>query len=306
MPQQSSQRVSLLGNPAAGCGRGGAALERAEQAILARGVQPEVLRTERSGHAVELARGAAESGVDALFVLGGDGTIRDAVEGLLTTREGTRLPALAILPGGTGNDLVRTLRIPVDLQQALDIALALNGAELGVWDWNGTPFVNVAGVGLDAAVASVVNRKPRRIKGTLGYLLAALATLPRFEPTEISLRLPDREWTGRVWLVAFGNGRCYGGGMQIAPDADPCDGLLDIVVVEAMARWELLSQLPGLFSGKHVRHRRVHVFRAEWVEVNGTAQEVTLDGELVGCVPGVVQRSSRRIRVRVPAPPFGQ
>lgn len=269
--------------------------------MLARGLRATVLRTERSGHAVELARIAAESGTETLLVLGGDGTIRDAVEGLLTAREGTPLPALAILPGGTGNDLVRTLQIPIDLTRALDVALGAVEVELDVWNWNGTPFINVAGVGLDAAVASVVNRRPRRIKGTLGYLVAALATLPRFQPTEIALRLPDREWLGPVWLVAFGNGRCYGGGMRIAPDADPCDGLLDVVVVEAMPRWELLCQLPGLFSGKHVRHPRVHVLRAEWVEVNGMPQEVTIDGELIGRVPGVVRRAPRRVRLRTPA-----
>jgi len=300
MPQPQNEHVTLIGNPAAGSGRGAVALGRAEVALVARGIQPVVLPTERPGHAVELARQAVTDGTSLLLVLGGDGTIRDVTDGLLSALEGPTRPPLGILPGGTGNDLVRTLDIPTSLTAALDIALGSHEADLDVWHWNGTPFLNVAGVGLDAAVAGVVNSKPRHVKGTLGYLLAALATLPRFEPTELTLRLPDRQWSGRVWLVAFGNGRCYGGGMRIAPEAELCDGLLDIVVVEAMPRVELLGQLPGLFSGKHIRHPRVHVMRAECVEVEGLNQEVTLDGELIGRVPAVVRRAKTPLRLRVP------
>lgn len=293
-------QVSLLGNPASGRGRGGAALARVERVLRERGVEVSTLRTERAGHAVELARVAATGGTQLLLVLGGDGTVRDAVEGLLATgKPEAELPPLGILPGGTGNDLARSLGVPLSRERAVEVALTGQPRLLDAWTWNGTPFVNVAGVGLDACVAGVVNRRFRHLNGALAYVSAALSVLPRFQPFELRVRLPGREWAGKVWLAAFANARCYGGGLPIAPDADPADGLLDVVLVEDMPRLELLTQLPALAAGKHVRHPRVHVLRGDEVTLEAPPQEATLDGELLEETPAVVKRAGVRIRVMV-------
>jgi len=290
-----SEEVVLIGNPASGRGRGAAALAAAEAALRARGVQPQVCPTEAPGHAVRLAQEAAARGAGLVLVSGGDGTIRDIAAGLSGAPA-----AVGILPGGTGNDLCRTLGIPSDLERALDIALGARERLLDVWLWNETPFVNVAGVGLDAAVASYVNRKVRRLRGTAAYLVALAQTLPRFTPVHLELSWPGGEWRGRVWLAAFGNGCCYGGGMHITPFAAPDDGLLDIVVVEGVSWPELLRAFPGIFSGAHIRHPRVQSFRVERVSVRAVRQEATLDGELLDHTPAEVRKAEHPLRVRVP------
>jgi diacylglycerol kinase (ATP) len=271
----------------------------AADALRQRGIQPQILRTEQPGHAVELASAAARSGMDLLLVSGGDGTVRDAVQGLVEAEDGSDVP-VGILPGGTGNDLIRTLGVPAVLAAALDVALAGEERALDVWRWNEAAFVNVAGVGLDAAVAGTANRKLGRMRGTPAYLAAFFLTLPGARPTEIRLEWPGGAWSGRAWLTAFGNGRCYGGGMQIAPEAVPDDGLLDLVVVEDLSKLELLRQFPRIFAGTHIRHPRVKSFRVESVRVEAPPQEATIDGELIGSTPASVTRAARRLRVRVP------
>ena len=299
MPDTPNHNVYLLGNPVSGRGRGAKALAQIAALLKARGVEIEVLRTCGPTDAIRLARQAVESGAELLLVAGGDGTIRDAVEGIVSAAS-ARATTVGILPAGTGNDLARTLGISTNLERAVEVALAGTERELDVWRWNDTPFVNIAGVGLDAAVAGAVNRKFRALHGPLAYLAGALYALPRFQPFPVTLQLPEGEWSGTVWLAAFASGRCYGGGMQIAPAADPHDGLLDIVVVEETSRGELLRQLPGLFSGRHVTHPKVRIVRAASVSVHAPPQDVTLDGELLGVTPGRVWHDDSRVRVRVP------
>jgi YegS/Rv2252/BmrU family lipid kinase len=297
MPEPPLCNVYLLGNPASGRGRGAKALARVTTLLEARGIKATVLQTGGPTDAIRLARQAAESEAELLLVIGGDGTIRDVAEGVISAPGAT---TVGILPAGTGNDLARTLGIPTQLVQAVEVALTGDPLELDVWRWNDTPFVNIAGVGLDAAVAGAVNRKFRNLHGPLAYVAGALYALPRFQPFPLTLQLPDGEWSGTVWLAAFASGKCYGGGMQIAPNAAPDDGLLDIVVVEETSRIELLRQLPGLFSGRHVTHPKVRSVRAAAVEVHAPPQEVTLDGELLGTTPARVWRDTTCLRVRVP------
>jgi YegS/Rv2252/BmrU family lipid kinase len=288
-------RVFLIGNPVSGRGRGAAALAAAGEALRMRGLSVEVRSTEAPGHAVELAREAARE-ADLILVIGGDGTVRDVVQGLA----GADVP-LGILPGGTGNDLARTLGIPRDLNAALEAALVGRDRPLDVWLWDQVPFVNVAGVGLDAAVAGTVNRKLRMLHGAPAYAAAFCMTLPGFRPQVLRLSWPGGGWSGEAWLAAFANARSYGGGMLIAPDAVPDDGLLDVIVIEGVGKLELIRQFPKLFSGTHVGHPRVRSFRVESLRIEAVPQDVTIDGELIGRTPAAVTRADCRVRVRVPA-----
>lgn len=287
----------LIGNPASGRGAGAASLARAEALLRERGREVRVLRTDRPGHAVQLGCEAAREDPEVLLVSGGDGTVRDVAEGV--SRAGSAVP-LGILPGGTGNDLCRTLGVPLPLEAALEVALSGRARTLDLWQWNETCFLNVAGLGLDAAVAREVNARFRNMRGTLPYVLALLSVLPRFRPQELRLTWPGGEWSGSAWLAAFGNGRYYGGGMAITPQAEPDDGLLDVVVIGAVSKLELLRELPGLFQGRHVAHPGVTSQRAASFQVEAAAQDATIDGELIGHAPAAVTLSPHKVSVRVP------
>lgn len=294
-----AERIALIVNPRSGRGRGEALCRRVQAELLRRGLPVQVLATEAPSHAVELARCAAP-GVDLVLVLGGDGTVRDVADGL---EQGQFSGAVGILCGGTGNDLARALQIPSELEASLDLALTGTERSVDLWRWNRSLFVNVAGLGLDAAVASLVNRRYRSMRGSLPYILALLTLLPRYKPQEIRITCSGGEWGGQAWLAAFGNGRFYGGGMEIAPTAVPDDGLLDAVVIGAVPKVELLRQLPGLFRGAHAGHPAVTFLRSDAFQVEAADQEVTIDGELIDRAPGVIRRVERALRVRVPTVP---
>lgn len=295
----SHQHIAIIANPASGRGRGAAVLAEATARLQALGCAVEVLESTAPGHAVKLAR-TLPAELDLLLLIGGDGTTRDVVEGL-----GGRDVPVGILPAGTGNDLIRTLGIPRDLDRALEIALRSGERRLDVWSWNGVPFVNVAGIGLDAAVAEAVNTRFRWLGGTGAYVLAFLSVFPRFKPLSLRLTWPEGSWEGGAWLAAFGNATCYGGGMRIVPDAIPDDGLLDVVLVEAVSRATLLQQFPCLFSGEHVKHPRVRrirttEIRVELLQPDAAFSTATIDGELIARAPAVIQRLPHTLRVRVP------
>ncbi len=276
-------------NPVSGSGRGARAARGAAAQIRGAGRGVVLRATERPRHATELVQQAVSAGAAAIAIAGGDGTVRDAVAGL----EGAQTP-LAIVPAGTGNDLVRTLRIPANRSAAVDLLLNGTARPVDIWRWNDVPFVNVAGVGLDAAVADTVNRRIRRLRGPLAYLAGVALTLSHFRPIEIELVADEWRFAGTAMLAAFGNGRCYGGGMRIAPAAVVDDGLLDVVVVEGIPRLELVRQMPRVFMGTHLSHPRVQSFRASRIVVRGDpALPVTLDGELLGTLPAEVARAEK-------------
>lgn len=301
-------RIMVIANPVAGRGRGARALEWLRNLLTARGLSAQVLTTERSGHAGELAQRAAAAQAELLLVLGGDGTLRDVAEGLAAAGRLSSI-SVALLPSGTGNDLARALGIPSALPDALNAALSGHDYPLDLWMWDDRLFLNVAGVGLDAAVAGKVNREFRHLRGTAAYLAGFLSTFPTYQPFSLSLQWSESgssaEWRGNAWLAAFGNGTCYGGGMHITPAALANDGLLDVVVVEDISRGELLRQFPGIFAGTHVRHPRVRSFRVSEVRVETTGHEATLDGELLGRTPAVITRLTERLRLRLPPPKDG-
>jgi diacylglycerol kinase (ATP) len=286
----------LIYNPRSGRRRGAWAAGYVATRAHLDGWETVLRPTERPRHAAELVREAVAAGAARIGLIGGDGTVHEAVAGL----EGAAVP-LALLPAGTGNDLARTLGVPRKLDAAIEVLLHGRERAIDLWRWNGVPFVNVAGVGLDAAVADAVNRRLRRLRGKLAYLAGVAITLPGVRPVRVKLAGDDWQHEGAAMLVAVANGQFYGSGMRIAPAAVPDDGLLDVVVVGDVSKGELIRQLPRVFAGTHTQHPQVRCFRTRTlhVEVVGGDAPVTLDGELAGGLPARVDPAPAPVRFLV-------
>jgi len=269
-------RARLLINPASGRGQGGKAAVQ-----LAAGAQRHGVPCEMSTSAhdlVERARRAVDDGVERLLVAGGDGTWHWAAQSLAGSDT-----ALAPIPVGTGNDLARELGVPLEAERALESACsgAITRIDLGRLDdeW----FCCVAGLGFDAAVADYARTRLRWLRGPLVYVWALLATLPRYRAPRVRLETDSGTVEGEVFLVAFANASHYGGGMRIAPQADPCDGLLDVVVVHRSSKLHLLRVFPRVYRGTHLSDPCVQVIRASRAMLRvAPAQSINLDGESGG------------------------
>jgi diacylglycerol kinase (ATP) len=290
----------IVVNPAAGRGRAGRLVPWIrEQVALGSDIGLEV--TSRAGQAEELAAAAIAEGRERVVAVGGDGTVQEAVNGLVSAGSGE----LGILPVGSGNDLARSLGLPRDPAHAwtvaigratrsLDVARATNGDGRNRW------FASAGGIGFDAQVAGAMAVRRGWQAGRAGYLLTALSELRRYENRRARLTVDDVEIDDRVLLVAFANGEFYGGGMWIAPGARTDDGLLDLCVAGDISTLTALRLIPSLYRGTHVRHPDVRMLTGSRLSFEGDAGTlVHLDGEPFGSLPLTVVVEPGRLRVAV-------
>ena len=244
-------RAVAIANPRAGV----ASRWAAEAMRRNRDIWPELetWTTGGPGEARALARRAAEAGVEVVLAVGGDGTANEVAAGLLGSTT-----ALGVVPAGSGNGLARTLRIPLDADRALRTLAAAVTLPMDVGRVNGHPFLNVAGAGFDAAVGEAFHARALRggRRGVMNYVRIAFAMSWTYRCSGFLLEAGGHRFEGGAWLVAFVNGRQYGGAAVIAPGARLDDGLLDIVVVERAGPIEILANAPRLYVGGLENFRR--------------------------------------------------
>jgi len=289
----SSSRPLFVVNPAAGNGRAAEVLAGAKHAF--RG-PAEIVHTAGPGDATRLAREGALAGFSPVVSVGGDGTVQEVVNGLM---EAPAPPLLGIVAAGGGNDAVRTLRLPRNPAEAVRLAWSERQGAIDLGTCNGRYFLNVAGVGLDTKVAMAVNGKSSRLaRGKAGYIGQALVELRRYVNPEFTLVLDGETVVTRSLLVAVANLRYFGGGMKIAPDADPADGLLDVWIGGDLTHREALLLMPAIFLGRHGRHPKVTRHRVRTVRIERPAGlEVQLDGEILETLPAEFTVVPRALRI---------
>jgi YegS/Rv2252/BmrU family lipid kinase len=231
--------------------------------------------------------------------------MQEVANGIIAAGGGT----LGVVPVGRGNDLARSLAIPIDPLPALDIALGPTTRPMDVGrairEGNLRHFVAAGGVGFDAQVSwTMSNPRPWWKNGRAGYFAGTLDELRRFHNQRLRITFDmasGREIVDHVSLmVAFANGPYYGGGMKICPDASLADGQLDVCVVGDMTRFEALRELPGLYEAKHVNHPKVRFYRTRWILIEGEEPtRVHLDGEPWGTLPIRVEALPAALEVAV-------
>jgi YegS/Rv2252/BmrU family lipid kinase len=296
-------RTLVVVNPAS---RGGATRKRFER-ILPR--VREVLGacdiewTRGPRDAERIAREGVRAGVERVVVAGGDGTMSEVVTGILAADLG-RYAELAMLPLGTGGDLRRTLGVPADLEDALaaiargerrplDAGRARfqgrDGRETSVY------FVNIASLGISGLTTELVNQAPKGLGGRVSFLVGTLRSIASYRAADhpVELRLDGEViHKGPLVLAAAANGRYFGGGMQVAPDARPDDGLLDVVVVPGLSKLRLLAELPRIYRGTHIGVGGVLSQRGRVLEatpLGGEPPWVEIDGEPLGRLPARIE-----------------
>ena len=270
--------TTIIINPISGGVRRDIALARAQLArtvVDRRGELLDVFVTEAVGHARELAATAIKQGARLVIAWGGDGTINEVASALAFTDV-----ALGIIPAGSGNGLARELGVNPRPGAAIADALEAEPRPIDVGEIEGRLFVNIAGIGVDAFVASRFSLARRR--GFLGYVGLTASALVTYIPTDYRITTGGIRVDARAILVTIANSAQFGNGARIAPGARVDDGLLDLVVLEERWRLVTLSQLPRLFTGTVARMRGCTIQRIREVTVEAD-QPMTfhVDGEPV-------------------------
>jgi YegS/Rv2252/BmrU family lipid kinase len=289
-----TRRHLLLVNPSAGGGKAAGLLPQVEAAFRSRGLEQRTVLTEGLEHGRAEALAGAESG-EAVVVMSGDGLIGQ-IGGALA---GLETP-MGILPGGRGNDLARSLGIPLEIPGAMDVLAAGNVRSIDVGEVNDRRFLGIASCGFDSDANRIAN-ETKLIKGNLVYFYAALKALVQWKPARFTLVADGERHEFSGYSVAAANSRYYGGGMFIAPDAELDDGLLDIVSTAEFGKLRALVNLPKVFTGTHLEKDEVSVMRAHQVEIRSDRPfAIYADGDHLADTPATVRLLSRALRVIAP------
>ena len=311
MAKVKAGEVRFIVNPVAGAGAVGKLWPRVHDYLRTGWRECDYTLTEGPGHAVELAQEAAEEGLHLVVAVGGDGTANEVANGLLAGPRGPDgLPqtVLGIMPFGTGSDLRRTLGIPRDYRAACGLLDAgrERTIDLGRIAWgedgqHGRYFLNVAGLGFDGEVVERVESKSKLMSGTLPYLTGLFQTLVAYSNKDIEMSLDGQGYSMRVNSVLVCNGRYFGGGMFIAPQAAVDNGLFEVITLGDLNRLELVANTPRAYRGTHLTHPKVDSFQARRVQVVARQRMLLqADGELIGEGPALFALEEQALRVWVP------
>lgn len=255
------------------------------------------LLTQYKGHATKLAEEAASNQVEPLLIVavGGDGTIHEVINGVV----GCPHVTVAYIPAGSGNDFARGFKLPTKANKSIETILELLNApgnlyDAGFFEGSGEKgyFVNSLGAGFDAVISKKANEA--WLKKWLGkgiYAFYLLVELFRYPTSKLELIIDGESHIfERTWFVTVSNQPFYGGGMIIAPNANPDDGMLNVFVASELSKVKLLLVFMTVFWGGHTRFKEVNTFLAKKVTIKfSDAVPVHADGEEAGITPVCVE-----------------
>lgn len=275
--------IPLFVNPSAGQWRARRVLPSIVELLTANGIEHRVVESEAAGDLEQKVRAAVDAGANQLLVVGGDGSIHEAVNGIL---QGGRSAELGIIPAGRGNDFAKACSIPPHWEDAAllladRLTNAMPARPVDIGRMNGRYFANGAGIGFDARVTAIARSMHLPI-GELVYLVALMRGLRRGVGTHrVTVRYGEHSYEGPVTLVNVSNGPWVGGLFNIVPSALNDDGELDLLVVKPVGRLRVLTLLPKLLGGNHMREPEVVHSRMQNCEIE-TAEPMPshLDGEV--------------------------
>jgi YegS/Rv2252/BmrU family lipid kinase len=268
-------------------GRAPVSVETVRSVLQATGVDAELETPATRREAEDTIRTLALEGATHLAMVGGDGSVSLAANVLLGI-EGLEPPVVALLPAGTGCDLLRTFGIPSNLAGAAAHLTtdAVYPIDVGVLEgsWGTRYFVNVAQIGVGAAAVETAARLTRRL-GPSRYPMAFAARLPRFPSAQVTITTERRTYRSRALAVIMANAQYFAGGWNVAPKATLVDGVLDVQIIDTPKR-RAPALVPKVVKGTHLTDRSVRRFSSGSFTVETDVPwPVEADGDPVGNTP---------------------
>jgi YegS/Rv2252/BmrU family lipid kinase len=306
--------VRLVVNPRAGSGSAARQLPEIQRQLRRVGVSFDVAQTSAPGEGALLAAAARRDDVECVAVVGGDGTLNEVCQAYVDA-SGNVVPGpdLALIPCGTGGDFRKSFGLENDIELAVQrlstaaprevdlgvLRLTRSGESARAW-----AFVNVASFGIGGLTDKIVNSSPKWLGGKATFFVGALRAMAVYRNAPITLRVDGRTvYEGPIFNVALANGKYFGGGMLIAPEADSGDGLFDVVVMGDLSRAESIGLSRKIYAGTHLAAAKVLHTRGAVVEAHplggSTDVLIDMDGETPGALPLVASVARRALRFRI-------
>ncbi|MCK9526524.1 MAG: diacylglycerol kinase family lipid kinase [Limnochordia bacterium] len=289
--------LAIIANPLAGRGRGQKTVELTKEILTAQKVDYELVCTKYAGHAIELAR-KASANHPVVAALGGDGTIREVLEGTWQTSA-----CIGIIPGGTGNDYARGLGIPRQTEDALQTLIHGKEIPFDVGLADDQVFGQMASIGFSADVLQYVNNYCDGFwKGSAAFLAAVVATIRNLRAFPVKITLDGKVIEKRIIALFALNMPYGGGGMNFAPEARYDSGHFHLLFIEEIGRLNLAVTLPKIYSGRHVTHPAVNILQGKEITVESDLLPLMIDGDIFPARPFHTTIMPQAMRVIVPTP----
>lgn len=266
----------------------------------------DVFETQSHTDAFNFSERAVTEKYELLIAAGGDGTIHQVVNGMLSLHTPVeQLPMLSILPVGSGNDFARTVNITAsteNLKKRLtrlmphlidigSVTFQKDGSEQHAY------FINVASAGMGPEVLNTMNSGKKQFGSAMAYYIAILKTFWSYRCMPVTIRGSGWQWNNKLRTLAIGNGKFFGNGLCIAPDAKPDDGVLSVFICGAVSVWDFIRYTGTLKSARKVSHSKIEYATAEKLELTSESPcRIEADGELLGFLPARVEVIPGRIK----------
>lgn len=265
-------------NPIAGGGKSKRLIPIIEEKMKEYGIKYEMEFTTKPKEAIKIAEEKSKT-YNTIVAVGGDGTVNEVAKGLINSKKGT----LGIIPGGTGNDMSKSLGISMDPKEALEVVVKGKKKDIDIGNVNGYHFLNISGFGFDTEVLKRTETIKKKVKGKLAYILGVLSALIGYKSKEAYFEIDEQIFKRKTVLLAVGNGNYYGGGMKILPMSKNDDNYFDLCLVKDISNFKILFLFPSIFKGNHIKFKKyVETYKAKNIKVITKEDNiVNLDGELV-------------------------
>jgi len=300
-------------NPNAGRKRGEKDWNQIKNLFQQSKIQINSIFTKHQGHAISLVKKAIEDGFKKFLVVGGDGTLNEAINGILSQ---DAIPSteitIGMIPVGTGNDWGRMYQIPCDYQSAVELikkekTFVQDAGKVSYWDKEGQKlryFVNMAGMGYDALVAKKTNiMKAKGGGGPFAYLINLFLGLIQYRFTFLELSIDGQEvFKGKVFSMNIGICKYNGGGMMQLPYAEPDNGVFDISLIKKTNKLKVITNINNLYDGSFVKMPEVETFKGKQISLLSKPKNTIFleaDGESLGYSPiefEIIPKSIKLVR----------
>ncbi|WP_055665571.1 diacylglycerol/lipid kinase family protein [Desnuesiella massiliensis] len=266
-------------NPVAGKGKAMDYLEKIHKIFEERQDEYIIELTKNQGHATEIVKKYTEADDYRVYSIGGDGTLNEVLNGMAFTNS-----SLAVIPAGTGNDFIKNIYDEESYENILEDTINGNEEFFDLAKLNNRFYINISSAGLDAEVVynAIKLKKLKFIKSSMAYLLSIFITVFRFKSIDMVIEVDGNILNRKILLIAVANGKYYGGGMLVAPEAIINDGIFDICLVNHLNIFRILTLFPKLIKGTHKDIKEVEFIKGKNIIINSKDLfSVNIDGEIM-------------------------
>lgn len=287
---------TLIINPESGQGAALANLPSVLSVLEERKLEYQILKAKSPEDATAYARRACAENAEGIIAIGGDGTLFQIVNGM----DSSDVPMIFV-PCGTGNDFIKSLKLPSDPAEALRVQLDAPLSHIDVGQMNDIRFLNVSGTGFDVDVLRYAEKYKQKHRGLKAYLFALAEALKHYRPTTAMVSIDDGPEEHLCFsIISIGNGRFFGGGMKAAPFADVQDGLFDVIIVKPVRKFMIPPLLAVYIPGKHITVRMATLKRCTKLTIRCEGMTLNLDGELRDADHARFELLKGALAVRIP------